>query len=182
MIITGGAHKGRKIKTVKSAEVRPTSSKVRESIFNIIQNMHHSNAVVLDLFAGSGILGLEAFSRGAKEVIFVEKNPKVAKLLKENISNFDIDYELIISDAISALDRFKGIAFDLIFIDPPYASGLIEPSLRKIKNNELLKQDAIIIVEHDCTFNVSEIAELLDFGIIKTKKYGDTCITILSKI
>ncbi|OGI17850.1 MAG: 16S rRNA (guanine(966)-N(2))-methyltransferase RsmD [Candidatus Melainabacteria bacterium RIFOXYA12_FULL_32_12] len=184
MIITGGSQKGRKIKTVKSREVRPTSSKVRESIFNIIQSisdiLHHGDAVVLDLFAGSGILGLEAFSRGPKKVIYVEKSPDVASLLKENLAGFDLDYELIISDAILALDRFKNITFDLIFIDPPYASGLIEPSLSKIKSNNLLNSEGIIVVEHSPDYNTTEIAQNLGYEILREKKYGDTAITILS--
>lgn len=183
MIITGGSLRGRKVNTVKSKDVRPTSSKVRESIFNIIQSisdiLHHGNAVVLDLFAGSGIVGLEAYSRGAKKIYFIEKNPNVAKVLKENLSLFDFDYELIIANALSALDRFADTAFDLIFIDPPYASGLIEPSLNKIKDNKLLKPEGLIIVEHSLDYDTAKIATNLDFEILKEKKYGDTAITIL---
>ena len=184
MLITGGFLKRRKINTVESKEVRPTSSKVRESIFNIIQSnsdiLHHGDAVVLDLFAGSGILGLEAYSRGAKKVIYVEKNPNAVSLLKENLAQFDIAYELIVSDAILALDRFENITFDLIFIDPPYASKLIEPSLSKIKSNNLLNPDGIIVVEHNPKYNTAEIALNLGYEVLREKKYGDTAITILS--
>lgn len=185
MIITGGSQRGRKVKTVKSREVRPTSSKVRESIFNIIQstslrnNLCCGEAVILDLFAGSGILGLESFSRGAKKVVFVEKNPSVAKILKENLANFDFDYELIISDAISALDKLKNITFDFIFIDPPYSSGLVETALDKIKINNLLKSDSLIIIEHSSDFDVNKLAEKLNFEILKEKQYGDTAVTFL---
>ena len=181
MIITGGSLKGRRIKTIASREVRPTSSKIRESIFNIIQSMHQSFDLVLDLFAGSGIIGLEAYSRGARKVVFVEKNPKVAKILRENLGNFDFDYELIISDAIRALDKLKGNKFDFIFIDPPYASGLIEPALVKIRNNELLAADGIVIIEHSPDYDVNNLAVTLDFEILKEKKYGDTAITIINK-
>lgn len=180
MIITGGIHKGRKIKTVKSRQVRPTSSKIRESIFNMIQS-HIINAEMLDLFAGSGIMGLEALSRGVQKVVFVEKNRKVAQLLKENISNFNYECELIISDAVAALDKLKESSFDIIFVDPPYASGLIDPVLNKIKSNKILKSQGIIIIEHSPDVNVNETAKTLNLEIFKEKKYGDTAITILKE-
>lgn len=178
MIITGGTCKGRKINTVKSREVRPTSSKVRESIFNMIQSSI-TNSVMLDLFAGSGVMGLEALSRNAQKVIFVEKNPQVFRILKENLSKFDFDNEIILSDAIKALEKFKDIKFDIIFIDPPYAAGLIEPVLEKIKNNQLINNDSLIIIEHSPDVDVAHIANELYFEIIKEKRYGDTSVTIL---
>jgi 16S rRNA (guanine966-N2)-methyltransferase len=178
MIITGGSCKGRKINTVKSREVRPTSSKIRESVFNMIYSSI-TNSVMLDLFAGSGIMGLEALSRGAKKVYFVEKNPKVFKLLKENLDIFDFNYEAKLSDALAALNSFQGIKFDIIFIDPPYASGLIESVLVRIKENKLLSEDGTAIVEHSSNLQITEMATVLGFEILKEKKYGDTAITIL---
>jgi len=178
MIITGGSCKGRKINTVKSREVRPTSSKIRESIFNMIYSSI-TDSVMLDLFAGSGIIGLESLSRGAKKVYFVENNPKVYRLLKENLSNFDFNYETKFSDALVALDNFQDIKFDMIFIDPPYASGLIEPVLIKIKNSTLLSEDGIVIIEHSSNFQISDKVIELGFSILKEKKYGDTSITIV---
>lgn len=178
MIITGGSCKGRKINTVKSKEVRPTSSKIRESIFSMIYSSI-TESVMLDLFAGSGIMGLEALSRGAKKVYFVEKNPKVYRLLKENLSNFDFEYEIKLSDAIVALNAFKGTKFDIIFVDPPYASGLVEPVLTKIKDNELLAKGGIIVLEHGSSFPVSGIIKDLNLSVLKEKRYGDTSITIV---
>lgn len=177
MNITGGTARGRKVQTVKSQEVRPTSSKVRESIFNIIQS-RVIDAVMLDLFAGSGIMGIEALSRGAKKVIFVEKNPKVAINLKQNLSNFDFDYEFIQSDALTVLSRLQE-KFDIIFLDPPYAAGLIEPALQRIKENNLLIEDGIIIIEHTSDLNLAKTIEELGFNLIKVKKYGDTSITLI---
>lgn len=179
MIITGGNQKGKKIKTVKSREVRPTSSKIRESIFNMIQS-GIADAVMLDLFAGSGIVGIEALSRNAAKVVFVEKNPKTVKILKENLCNFEFNYELIVLDAILALDKLKNSVFDIIFIDPPYASGLIEPALEKIRSNNILNSDGIIIIEHSSSHKISETVKNLNFNILKEKKYGDTAITILN--
>ena len=180
MIITGGLNKGQKVKTVNSREVRPTSAKVRESIFNIIQNSI-AGSVMLDLFAGSGIIGLEAMSRGAKKVVFVEKNYKVAEILKENLSQFELDCELIITDAVLALDRLKGYKFDIIFADPPYAmSNIIEPILEKIRDNDLLyTTQGIVIIEHSPDYNAAETGKNTGFEVLKQKKYGDTAITIL---
>lgn len=178
MIITGGTCKGRRINTVNSREVRPTSSKVRESIFSMIFSSI-TNSVMLDLFAGSGIMGLEALSRGANKVIYVEKNPQVYRILKENLSKFDFDNEIILADALTTLDRFKDIKFDIIFIDPPYASGLIEPVLKKIINNDLLTKNGLIIIEHNSIINIKDIFKDQEYKILKEKKYGDTFIIII---
>lgn len=179
MIITGGINKGRKVKTVNSREVRPTSAKVRESIFNIIQSSI-AGSVMLDLFAGSGIMGFEALSRGAKKVVFVEKNFKIAEVLKENLAQFDCDCELIITDAVLAPDRLKGSKFNIIFIDPPYVmSNIIKPVLWKIKDNNLLSEQGIVIIEHSPDYNAGEAGKNTGFEILKEKKYGDTVITIL---
>jgi 16S rRNA (guanine966-N2)-methyltransferase len=170
MIITAGKLKGRKLKTPKT-NVRPTSSKVRESIFNMI-NVEGMKA--LDLFAGSGVMGLEALSRGAKEVVYVERNPDVIKILKQNLEITGESVKLIPGDALKVLDRFDKNEFDFIFIDPPYDSGLYEPVLSKIKNNQILNEGGFIVVEHKCGARIEA-----DFEVYKTKKYGDTCITIL---
>lgn len=178
MIVTAGKYKGKKVKTVKNRDVRPTSAKIRESIFNMIQTSIAESAM-LDLFAGSGIMGLEALSRGASKVVYVEKSSQVAGLLKENLANINEDIEFIISDALMVLDRLKGKIFDIIFVDPPYASGLIEPVLRKIKDNNLLAENGLIIIEHSSSNNYAEYIEKLGFTILKEKIYGDTAITIV---
>lgn len=178
MKITGGTFKGRSIKTIKSNDVRPTSSKVRESIFNMIQ-LDITDSVMSDLFSGSGLMGIEALSRGAKKVVFTEKNPKTYKLLKENLSNFDCEYDLFLTDAIKALDKFERQSFDLFFVDPPYKQGLYETVLEKIKENNLLKTGGKIILEHKSDDDFSEIIEKYGFEIIKQKKYGDTVVVIV---
>ncbi len=174
MIITTGKYKGRKLKTPK-ALVRPTSSKIRESIFNMIDI---KGMKVLDLFSGSGIMGLEALSRGAKQVICVEKNLEVAKFLKQNLAIAEENPTIIIGDALKVLKRLNRERFDLIFIDPPYSSGLYKTVLEKIKEYEILNDRGFIVIEHDCRIeiNIDEI-----FEVYKAKKYGDTCVTILCK-
>ena len=179
MIITAGSFKGRKVKTIQSLDVRPTSSKVRQSIFNMIQSSI-TDAVMLDLFAGSGIMGLEAASRGAKKVIFVEKNVEVIKILEENLNNYNFEHKIIHSDAIHALDRFSENSFNIILIDPPYNSNLIELSLAKIMKNNLLAKNGLIIIEHSSSFDIAKKLNTDYFEILKDKKYGDTSITIIS--
>lgn len=177
MKITGGSFRGRSIKTLKNSDVRPTSSKVRESIFNMIQS-DITNCVMSDLFSGSGIMGIEALSRGASKVYFTEKNKNAFRLLKENLSQFDCEYELFLTDALIALDKYQENSFDMIFADPPYKMGLYEPVLKKIRENKLLKEKGKIILEHKADDDFREIIEKYGFEIIKQKKYGDTVIVI----
>jgi 16S rRNA (guanine(966)-N(2))-methyltransferase RsmD len=184
MRITGGKYKGRTIETVKGQEVRPTSSKVRESIFNIIQLSENSTVfyegktVMLDLFAGSGIMGLESLSRGAESVVFVEKNPKHANIIKNNLKNLGIDSKLIIADATKIIDKLDE-KFNFIFIDPPYHAGFYEPVLAKIQAKQLLAEDGFIILEHPVTLDIKAILSKTDFQVFKEKVYGDTGITII---
>lgn len=190
MRITGGTEKGKTVQTVKSQDVRPTSSKVRESIFNIIQLndsgtiFYEGETIVLDLFAGSGIMGLEALSRGAKKVVFVEKNPRHAEIIKKNIHNFfgvgDKKTKLIISDALKALETINE-QFNFIFVDPPYALGLYEPILKKIEENNILQTEGIIVLEHPSAMDVPGTISGTEFKVYKTKIYGDTGITVLLK-
>jgi len=186
MRITGGIQKGKTIQTVKGQEVRPTSSKIRESIFNIIQLsesgtiFYEGETKMLDLFAGSGIMGLEALSRGAKKIVFVEKNPKHSEIIKKNIQNFcDSKTKLINSDALKILDKLDE-QFNFIFIDPPYASELYEPVLKKIQENKILSPEGFIILEHSSNFNLEALIKKTELKIFKTKIYGDTCITIIN--
>lgn len=180
MIITAGLYKGRKVKSVPTNDVRPTSSKVRESIFNIIQSSI-ADSVMLDLFAGSGIMGIEAASRGTKRVIFVEKSSRVVKNLRENLSNFDFNYEIIYSDAFQSLSRFNEKSFDIIFLDPPYNSNMLELVLTKIKNKSLLKPNGLVILEHPSTLEISIEDYSEYFQPVKEKKYGDTTVTIFTE-
>lgn len=180
MIITGGFLKGRKIVAPSGNEVRPTSSRVRQAVFNML-GQDLSEGVFLDLFAGTGLVGLEAISRGAKRVIFVELDGQIVRLLRDNIMKCNVeDRAKIICDdwrrgMFSLLTEFCNI--DYMYIDPPYKLVSPEEILKEIKKFRL-KEDAKIIIEHGKpykTFNVSD-----DFEIVKQKKYGDTHITIIS--
>ncbi|MEI8128469.1 MAG: 16S rRNA (guanine(966)-N(2))-methyltransferase RsmD [bacterium] len=174
MIITAGIYKGRKVTAPDEKIVRPTLSKIRESIFNTLFSMMDFNSkTFLDMFAGSGIMGLEALSRGFESVLALEKNPKVAKILKENYENIKIKPNLIVGDSLEQKIKEQ---FDVIYLDPPYFSGIYEKSLEKIKKDSLLKDNCVVILEH-----VTEIC-WNDFGfeLIKQKKYSDKFVTFLT--
>ncbi len=151
MRIVAGQKKGRKLKSPKGRDVRPTLDRVREALFSSLGG-HVKGARVLDLFAGTGALGLEALSRGAMEAVFIDKSREVRRVLKENISDlgFEAESSVIGGDGIVALKEFgeSGRSFDLVFMDPPYASRLLEKALSLFGEGELLAPDGVIVAEH----------------------------------
>lgn len=178
MIITAGIHRGRKVIAPDEKIVRPTLSKIRESIFNTLFSMiDFENKSFLDMFAGSGIMGLEALSRGFGEVFALEKNPKVAKILKQNYENLKIESNIIIGDSLKTIFHTNK-KFDVIYLDPPYFSEIYEQSLNKIKESFALKDEGIVILEHVTGVNWQECG----FKMIKQKKYSDKFITFLVEI
>ncbi len=167
MIITAGKFKGRKITAPDEKITRPTLSKVRMSVFNTLQAMvNFYESSFLDMYAGSGIMGLEALSRGFVNVTSIEKNPKVANIIKSNFKKFDNPPKLIICDSLKAKLTEK---FNVIYIDPPYFSGIYEESLNAVKDIT----NGIVILEH-----VTDV-DFKGFEIVKQKKYGDKFITFL---
>lgn len=173
MIITAGIYKGRKIKTPDERIVRPTLSKIRESIFSTLFSViNFEEKSFLDVFAGSGIMGLEALSRGFNNVLALEKHPKVARVIKENYESLNISPNLILGDSLKTLSKITE-QFDVIYLDPPYFSGIYEECLAKIKENSLLKEGGLIVLEH------SQDVDFSEFELIKQKKYADKLITFL---
>jgi len=175
MNITAGIYKGRKVAAPDEKIVRPTLSKIRESIFNVLFSMiDFEGKFFLDMFAGSGIMGLEALSRGFLRTVAIEKNPKVARILKDNYTNLDITPDLLIGDSLKILPRITR-KFDVIYLDPPYFSGIYEDSLKKIQESSILNEGGIVILEH-----VTEVKwEDFGFELIKQKKYSQKFITFL---
>lgn len=169
MIITAGKFKGQKITSPDEGITRPTLSKIRMSIFNTLQSLtDFEESSFLDMFAGSGIMGLEALSRGFANVTAIEKNPKAAQIIKLNFKKFEPYPNLIIGDSIKIAPKLN-MKFDVIYIDPPYFSGVYEQSLAAVLNIT----GNIIILEH-----VTDI-EFSGYTVIKQKKYGDKFITYL---
>ncbi len=170
MNITAGKFKGQKIVAPDEKITRPTLSKVRMSVFNTLQALiDFEGKSFLDMYAGSGIMGLEALSRGFSNATAFEKHPKVAQIIKNNYKKFTPHPELFIGDAVK-LAKKKEKTFDVIYIDPPYFSGIYESSLDAVKH---LAKD-IIILEH-----VKEIS-FEGFEILKQKKYGGKYVTFLT--
>ena len=167
MYLTGGEYKGYKIEVPKSA--RPTLSKVRESIFNMLDNLDHGETF-LDMFAGSAIMGLEATSRGYK-VKEIEINSKTTQIIRNNYKKLNIAPDLCTCDAL----KYKGGSFDIIYIDPPWQNNY-KPIIAKAF--ELLNDYGLIIIEHENQIDYSEFK----FEILKSKKYGRCLIDILRKL
>lgn len=176
MIITSGIYKGSKVKAPDEKIVRPTLSQAREGVFNTLFSiMELKGKSFLDMFAGSGIMGLEALSRGFERVIALEQNLKVARILKENYQNINLEPNLIIGDSLRKSAKLNE-KFDVIYIDPPYSSGIYEKCLEKIIQHSLLKEEGIVIIEH-----VNEVKwESFGFKLFKQKNYSNKFITLLS--
>ena len=179
MRIVSGKFKNKLVNTLETKELRPTLSKIRESIFDVLQEKV-VDSVWLDLFAGSGLVGIEAASRLAKEIIFVEKNPKHFKLLKQNLSTFNFEYKIYLNDATRALKYFEEEQFDIIFLDPPYETGCIEKVLPIITEKNILKNDGFIIIECTKNENFDDLIKHIGFEKIKEKIYGGTKLLYLS--
>jgi len=174
MRITGGFLKNQVLKTPKGDKTRPTSEKLRQSVFNIAQ-AYVENCTFLDLYAGSGAMGLEAISRGAKEAIFIEKDRSALKTLRENIIELELSplTTLIAGDVLLVLKRLKGKTFDLIYIDPPYEKGLQEKTLVLIDTLRLLHAGGLLFVEESAQKEL-EIPSLETMQLQKKRKVGST--------
>lgn len=144
-VITGKA-RGRRLKEPKNMQIRPTTDMVKEAVFNIVQ-FDIEGRRVLDLFAGTGQLGIEALSRGAQSCVFVDENRDAVALVRENVAHCELEgAQIIQAESLRYLERCD--KFDLIFIDPPYDSGLCDKSLRKIFKFDKLTDGGIIICEN----------------------------------
>lgn len=176
MQISRGKYKNRKIETIKSLQTRPTASKTKEAIFNMIA-FEVENAQVLDLFAGSGLLGIESLSMYAKNVDFNDVNKEAIKNIEHNLKKLEItNYTLSTLDAFMFLDLNKNKQYDIIFLDPPYDFNIINDLLIKIINLNIIKESGIIICES--SLNEQIINEYNNFIKYKEKKYGKNKISI----
>ncbi len=177
MRIIAGKARGRKLLSPPTYETRPTLDRVKEAMFSMIQG-YIPDASVVDVFAGTGSLGLEAASRGAKECYLFDKSKTTFPLLKKNVvelkfSDFCFPMNIDAYDGLRGLAR-KGKKFDLIFIDPPYCKEMIPEALKIIKENNLLLEDGIIVTKIDSIEEIYEGYE--DIKLIKSKKYGNTTV------
>ena len=176
MKITSGKFGGRKLIDNPYEHIRPTADVVKQSIFNSLMDKL-PNAVVLDLFCGTGALGIEALSRGAKEVVFADKDLRSVKLTRENLKKLGVNAKVINADFVASLKMLKNIKFDIIILDPPYMSGLYEKALSLISQYDLLNDEGIVVCEHEKSVEI----DFLDYNIDKQKKYGIKVVTYLTK-
>ncbi len=174
-VITGSA-KGIKLKTPDGLDTRPTAERVKEALFSAIQN-DIPGASVLDLFGGTGQLGIEALSRGAKSAVFVDKSRTACQLIRENLTRTKLDGQgsVVCADYLSYLSGCKK-QFDLILLDPPYAEVFLENALKRISEIDILSNHGIIIAERPVGKDLAA-----EFGCLrrfKEYKYGKTLIAV----
>ena len=178
MKVISGKLKGRKIVGYDIDGTRPTMDRVKESIFGSIQN-YINDSIVLDLFAGSGNLGIESISNGASICYFVDNNKKCIKTIQDNIEQFGIEDNCVViqNNYKKALEYFRNsnIKFDIIFVDPPYQCKLMNEILDVVKEYNILNNSGIIILE----YSFDKLSEDRDgYRLLKYKKYGDKYISI----
>ena len=150
-------------------------------MFNILQD-DIVGKVVLDLFAGTGNLGIEALSRGAKKTIFVEKGRQALRLIQRNLTQFGLEEqsEILPKDANRAIGilKQKGESFDLILMDPPYQNGLIQKTLMKLNSHQIYHKDSILVIEHNRREPLSTVMD--GWNLIRQRRIGDTLISFLT--
>ena len=175
MRIISGKYKGKKIEGFDLLSTRPTKDRVKESVFGIIQNKI-KDSLFLDLFAGTGSIGIEAISNGSKKTYFVDNGKDILKILKNNLKDID-DFIIVDKDYKESLKYFysNNIKFDIIYIDPPYHLNYLNDAIALIEEYDILNQEGIIICEYE-----EEIPHSF-YELIKEKNYGKTNIRIYRK-
>lgn len=178
MRVISGSRRGAKLITREDEFVRPTTDRVKESMFNLI-GMFFPCKKVLDLFAGSGALSIEAISRGAKDAVCVDADKLSLDIVKRNYANlrFSENAEFFLCDALTFLSKCTD-EYDIIFLDPPYNKGLIAPVMELLNKRGLLSSDGIIVLESD---NTEALPDFSGFYVFKQRKYGRTLVTLYKK-
>lgn len=178
MRVIGGSAKGRRLATLRTLALRPTPDRVREALFNIL-GAKIVEARVLDLFAGSGAIGLEALSRGAREAVFVELHDPACHLIDKNLRACGLQeratvWRADVLDALPAL-KVKGETFDLIFLDPPYRTSLVEDALKHLGDGVLLAPEGLVVAEH---FFKRELRERYgELHRVRVERFGDVALS-----
>lgn len=176
MRIIGGTYRGRALAEFSGKDIRPTSDRAREALFNILGGKL-VGARVLDLFCGSGALGLESLSRGAREVVFNDCSADSVAVLRKNLERMKLSPKVYQKDYLACLASLKE-PFDLIFLDPPYRCEYALPALEKIRSGGLLADDGIVVYERDRSF----AEEPLGFAVYDERKYGKAYLTFLKQV
>lgn len=182
MRVISGSARGTVLHSIEDISTRPTLDRVKESLFNIIQN-NIEDTTVLDLFAGSGAIGIEFLSRRAKQVYFCDKSSKAVSMIEKNLEKTKLKEKAIVynKDYIDCINTVKNIKFDIIFLDPPYKEEFALDAIEKISNLQLLKDDGIIIIETDePERDINRINNMnINYKIYDLRKYGRVSLIFL---
>lgn len=182
MRVIAGLAKGRRLKSPVGLATRPTTDRIKEAIFSIL-HPYLPKSHVLDLFSGTGNLGIEALSRGAEKAFFVDNNKNSIRIIYENIeiTGFKEKSKIFHQEALKTIRELAqlGQKYDIIFMDPPYLKGLIVPCVQAIEEDRLLSDTGVIVIEHDSKDVLPE--KFTRLIRIKNRKYGNTTISIYSE-
>lgn len=183
MRIIAGKARGTKLYTLEGENTRPTLDRVKESLFNIIQS-EIPGSIFLDLFSGSGAIGLEAVSRGAKKAILCDTSKEACAIIKKNIekTHTSENVELYQADFKEVLTNRSGDKFDIIYLDPPYKTNFAIEAIKIILDKELLKESASIIIETDDKNKLIENLQNIDCKVNDIRKYGRAYLIFLKRI
>ncbi len=184
MRVISGTAKGSSLYSLDGNLTRPTLDRIKESLFNIIQNDVKNATIVLDLFAGSGALAIEALSRGAKFAYLCDKSNEAIEIIKKNIAKTHLDEKCKIMKCnyLQALENLKNkCQFDLIFIDPPYATTLVQESVKNIIEFNLLAKEGKIIIETDEEERILEELKQINVNVCDLRKYGRVKLIFLNR-
>ena len=180
MRVISGSARGKMLDAVPGMDTRPTTDRVKESVFNILQ-FRVVGATMLDLFAGTGQMGIEALSRGAARAVFVDQAQKAVSVIQKNIAGARVQAraEVIRAEFHQALERLRGQKFDIIFLDPPYGGEILNSALNAVELFDILSPDGIII----CESSVEDTVICPDsLSVQKTYRYGTICLTALRRM
>lgn len=179
MRIIAGELKGRRLTSPSDYRVRPTTDKVKEAIFSMI-SPYIQDSIIFDMFAGTGNLGLEAISRGAKRAYFIDRDRTSIGLVRQNVLYCKVEDRAVImmADYASAIGKLSEQA-DVIFLDPPYDAGYMVNCIEMISENDLLVDDGVIVAEHSSAETLPE--EIGEMMLIKTKRYGKISVSLYEK-
>ncbi|HNB23685.1 MAG TPA: 16S rRNA (guanine(966)-N(2))-methyltransferase RsmD [Candidatus Melainabacteria bacterium] len=176
--ITGGTARGRSVESPVGLEIRPTGAKVRQALFNILA-WRMNGARFLDICAGTGLIGIEALSRGAGSLISVEENRAVAKAVENSLRKLKLDGEVICGDWRRVLPILEPKSFDIIFADPPYKSPHIKEIPLSVEKYDLLDEGGLLVIEHLKGYKFSDDCTVL--ALQSTRNYGQTSLSFFSK-
>ncbi|WP_457679234.1 16S rRNA (guanine(966)-N(2))-methyltransferase RsmD [Thermovibrio sp.] len=185
MRVVGGKYRGRRIKSMPKRQdtklLRPTTDRVKESVFSILNN-YLEGVNFLDLFAGTGAVGIEALSRGARKVVFVENDKRFCNLIRENLKSLGLPkekYEIICGDFVDALKKLgkRGEVFDFIYADPPYEKGYYTKVVNLVRKFNLLDRDGLLILEEP---KKNQFIPQDDKWLVEKRNYGTTTVSFLN--